>query len=77
MRGGQTDYRKVAMDFLLYSYFGLSLDDLDGDCEKEIKYAAINKAYGDAARHVLSLPKLDSPDEKRLEKLGQNGLWII
>lgn len=75
MSDGRSDYKKVAVDFLLYSYFGLSLDDLDGDCEKEIKYAAINKAYGDAARHVLRLPELSSPDEKTFREIGTK--WLM
>lgn len=78
MSDGQPDYKTVAMNFLLYSYFGLSLDDLDnldGDCEKEIKYAAINKAYGDAARHVLRLPEQSSPDEKTFREIGTK--WLM
>lgn len=49
---------KVALEFLLYSYFGIKLEEL-GDKEI-VKFAAINKAYGDMARHVL---KIDGGNE--------------
>lgn len=43
--------KKNGLDFLLYSYFGITIDD---SAEKMI-VAVINRAYRDAASHVLSV----------------------
>ena len=55
---------KVALEFLLFSYFGLSRNDLYD--EELIRFAAIDKAYSDAARHVLRL----FPDNEEYRRIG-------
>lgn len=43
---------KTAINFLMYSYFGLTLESE----KNEIIVAVVNKAYQDANRHVVSIP---------------------
>ena len=43
--------KETAINFLLYSYFGITLDSVPD----KIVDAAINRAYRDASSHVLAL----------------------
>lgn len=70
----KSDYKRVALNFLLYSYFGIDIDTFnEKNSDIEIKYAAINKAYGDAARHVLHLPEENDYEELRID----GTLWLM
>ncbi len=50
-----------AINFLLFSYFGITLDD-DAD---SVRNAAINRAYRDASSHVLSIKNDDEKAEMK------------
>lgn len=56
---------KDAINFLLYSYFEITLDTSDVD---EVINAAIKRAYKDASSHVLSIKESVSSDEKNHPK---------
>lgn len=54
-----------ALDFLLYSYCSISFDDLNELNSKEVLGYLVDRAYKDAASHVLSVePKRDSDPKK-------------
>ena len=53
--------KKNALNFLLYSYFGVTSDS----DENELLRAAASRAYQDAASHVLSVRNKDKKDELR------------
>lgn len=53
--------KKNALNFLLYSYFGVTSDSK----ENELLRAAANRAYQDAASHVLSVRNEGEKDELR------------
>ena len=55
-----------AINFLIYSYFGITLDSES----EEIKKAAVFRAYQDASSHVLSV----SGTETTKENLKNDGL---
>ena len=55
-----------AINFLMYSYFGITLDSES----EEIKKAAVFRAYKDASSHVLSV----SGTETTKENLKNDGL---
>lgn len=56
-------------DFLLFSYFGITVDS-DAD---EVISACIRRAYRDAASHVLTVEKADETAPKKLlNKLNEN-----
>lgn len=62
---------KNAINFLLYSYFGITLDS----SADEVLCAAIDRAYRDASSHVLSIKdedtKLKKKDDAAIEIRGQ------
>lgn len=53
---------KHAIDFLLYSYFGITLDS----GAEEVLCAAIDRAYRDASSHVLSVKDESVKREKKV-----------
>lgn len=60
--------KKNALNFLLYSYFGVTSDS----DENELLRAAANRAYQDAASHVLSVS--DDDEKDRLRNKGCDAL---
>lgn len=60
--------KETALDFLLYSYFGVT----SGSSDEELLKAAANRAYQDAASHVLSVR-----DEKEKVGLREKGCQIL
>lgn len=57
--------KENAVNFLLFGYFGITLDNSKDD----IIHAAINRAYRDAASHVLSLKDDSKKDTEKGKKL--------
>ena len=57
--------KETAINFLLYSYFGITLDSVPD----KIVDAAINRAYQDASSHVLALT--DNEKNKAKEKSNE------
>ena len=62
--------KKNALNFLLYSYFGVTSDS----DENELLRAAANRAYQDAASHVLGLSGSDAKEKDRLRNKGCDAL---
>lgn len=60
--------KETALDFLLYSYFGVT----SGSSDEELLKAAANRAYQDAASHVLSVR-----DEKEKVELREKGCQTL
>lgn len=54
--------KKNAINFLLFSYFGITLDDQDND--EVIIDSAIDRAYRDASSHVLSVADSEKPNRQ-------------
>ncbi len=52
-----------AINFLLFSYFGITLDDNEND--DIVLNAAINRAYRDASSHVLSIENEEVKNERK------------
>lgn len=54
-----------ALDFLLYSYCSISFDDLNELNSKEVLGYLVDRAYKDAASHVLSVEPTSNFDPKK------------
>lgn len=65
--------KENAVNFLLFSYFGITLENSKDD----IISAAINRAYRDAASHVLSLKDDSKKDTEKGQTLYANASKLI
>lgn len=65
--------KENAVNFLLFGYFGITLENSKDD----IISAAINRAYRDAASHVLSLKDDSKKDTERGKKLFADASELI
>lgn len=66
--------KENAVNFLLFGYFGITLENSKKD---DIISAAINRAYRDAASHVLSLKDDSKKDTEKGKKLFAEASELI
>ena len=69
--------QKDALDFLVFSYFSFSLEDLENDKEDKVAGLIIKRAYRDAASHVLSVRSVDGLPFTTPEELKESAASII